>query len=92
MSEMEHNKGRLIPVGIDTEHFTEEDFDSLCDNGMVVIDGEVYEVQWEIQRGGLYGFAYVDEHEDGSISFNTYHYNGGGHWTEVVGRALEKGQ
>ena len=26
--------------------------------------------------------------EDGSIDFHTYHYNGGGHWTEVVEEAL----
>ena len=58
-------------------------------NGFVVIDGEIYSVEWEIKRGELYDFAYVDEHEDGSISFNTWHYNGGGHWTEVVEEALK---
>ncbi|MNW02099.1 hypothetical protein D3C71_1978350 [compost metagenome] len=69
--------------------FDEEAFEAYTENGFVVIDGEIYAVEWEVQRGELYGFAYVDEHEDGSISFNTYHYNGGAHWTEVVERALK---
>lgn len=89
MSDMEHNKGKLIPTNIDTELFDEDAFEQYTDNGFVVIDGEIYSVEWEIKRGELYDFAYVDEHEDGSISFNTWHYNGGGHWTEVVEEALK---
>ena len=89
MSDMEHNKGKLIPTNIDTELFDEEAFEQYSENGFVVIDGEIYSVEWEVKRGKLYDFAYVDEHEDGSISFNTYHYNGGAHWTEVVERALK---
>lgn len=90
MSEMEHNKGKLIPTNIDTELFDEEAFEQYTENGFVVIDGEIYSVEWEVKRGELYDFAYVDEHEDGSISFNTWHYNGGGHWTEVVEDALNE--
>lgn len=90
MSEMEHNKGKLIPANIDTENFTEEDFENLEDNGFVLIDGEVYEVDWEVRHGDAYGFAYVTENKDGSIDFITLHYNGGAHWTEVVEDALDK--
>lgn len=90
MSEMEHNKGKLIPVDVDTEHFTEEDYEQYTENGFAVIDGEIYEVEWEVRRGELYDFAYVTENEDSSIDFNTYHYNGGAHWTEVVENALDK--
>lgn len=89
MSDMEHNKGKLIPTNIDTELFDEDAFEQYTENGFVVIDGEIYSVEWEVKRGELYDFAYVDEHEDGSISFNTWHYNGGAHWTEVVERALK---
>lgn len=89
MSDMEHNKGKLIPTNIDTELFDEEAFEQYTENGFVVIDGEIYSVEWEVMRGQLHGFAYVDEHEDGSISFNTYHYNGGAHWTEVVEEVLK---
>lgn len=89
MSDMEHNKGKLIPTNIDTELFDEEAFDQYTENGFAVIDGEIYSIEWEVKRGELYDFAYVDEHEDGSISFNTWHYNGGAHWTEVVEDALK---
>lgn len=90
MSDMEHNKGKLIPTNIDTELFDEEAFEQYSENGFVVIDGEIYSVEWEIKRGELYDFAYVNQNEDGSIDFNTYHYNGGGHWTEVVEGALNE--
>lgn len=89
MSDMEHNKGKLIPTNIDTELFDEEAFEAYSENGFVVIDGEIYSVEWEIQRGQSGSFAEAKENEDGSIDFNTYHYNGGAHWTEVVERALK---
>lgn len=91
MSDYERNKGKLIPTGIDTENFSEEDFDNLFDNGYVEVDGEIYKVEWEIRRGDFEGFAEVSENEDGSIDFHTYHYNGGAHWSEVVENALNKG-
>lgn len=88
MSEMEHNKGRLIPTGVDTEHFTEEDYENYRENGFEVIDGEIYEVEWDIKRGELYGFQHASVDRYGIIHFETYHYNGGGHWTECVEAAL----
>lgn len=94
MSEVERNKGKLIPTGIDTELFNEDDFDNLFENGFVEIDGEIYEVQWEVKRDTDTPdyFADVTENPDGSIDFHTRHYNGGAHWTEVVEHALEKGK
>lgn len=85
MSEMERNKGTLIPIGVDTEHFGDEEFETYEENGFVVIDNEIYEVVWDI-RGDTdcYGFADVEVNSDGSISFHTYHYNGGANWTELV--------
>lgn len=47
MSDMERNKGRLIPTYTDTDLFQEHDFDMYRDNGFEVIDGEVYEVDNE---------------------------------------------
>ena len=89
MSDYERNKGKLIPVGVDTEHFTDEDFEAYVENGFAFIDGEVYEVQWEVERANdVPEFADVHVNEDGSIDFHTYHYNGGGHWTEVIEDAL----
>lgn len=89
MSEMEYNKGKLIPTGIDTEMFDDDAFDKYMENGYEVIDGEVYDVEWETRRGELYGFCNVKENDDGSIEFETYHYNGGGHWTELVEKKLK---
>lgn len=93
MSDMEHNKGKLIPVELDQKYLELDGWDLqevLEEKGLEMIDGQAYKVEWEVQRGELYGFAYVDKNEDGTIDFNTYHYNGGGHWTEVVERALEE--
>jgi len=92
MSDMEHNKGKLIPINLDLENYDEDTLDELLhDNDWQLIDGEVYSVEWEVKRGELYGFGQAKQNEDGSIDFNTYHYNGGGHWTEVVENALENG-
>ena len=92
MSDMEWNKGKLIPVNIDLENYDEDSLEDLLhDNDWYLIDGEVYSVEWEVKGGELYEFSHVKENEDGSIDFNTYHYNGGGHWTEVVENALENG-
>lgn len=91
MSDYERNKGRLKYAGIDTENFTDADFETYQDNGFAVIDGEIYEVKWEIK--GVRDepdWAEVKEDEDGWISFHTYHYNGGAHWTEVVEGALDR--
>lgn len=89
MSEYERNKGKLIPVDVDTEHFTDEDFETYTENGFAVIDGEVYEVQWEVKsESDAPDFSDVRVNEDGSIDFHTYHYNGGAYWTEVVEKAL----
>lgn len=91
MSEYERNKGRLRYAGIDTESFTDDDYDTYQENGFAVIDGEIYEVDWETK--GAYDepdFVEVKEDADGWISFHTCHYNGGAHWTEVVEGALDR--
>lgn len=108
MSEMEHNKGKLVPFELtessaktlvenkqeDLEYDTYleqiSDDPSWYDEDLVCIGRKWYKVKFEIRRGELYGFAEAKENSDGSIDFNTYHYNGGGHWTEVVEDALRK--
>lgn len=85
MSEMEYNKGILRPMNIDTELFTEENYEECFENGMVEIHGELYMVDWEVRRGDLNQINNVRVcDETGFIFFETYHYNGGGHWTELV--------
>lgn len=91
MSEMERNKGSLIPTGVDTELFSDEDWDSYTDNGFVVIDGEIYEVEWAVKcETDECGFADVSVDNDGNIHFHTLHYNGGGSLEEVIESALSK--
>ena len=66
MSEMERNKGKLIPT-----EMTEEIAMKLVNDRGEGLDG--YE-------------TYLEKFED----FHTYHYNGGGYWTEVVEAQLKK--
>lgn len=89
MSEVERNKGRLIPTGIDTEHFTEDNWDDMYSEGLVCIDGELYTVEWEVESECDYDFAEVKENDDGSIDFHTMHYNSC-HWSEVVEHKLNE--
>lgn len=85
MSTMERNKGRLIPQNIDTELFSEETFDDYRENGFVVIDNEIYAVEWDVKRElDCTDFAQVNVDRYGIIHFHTLHYNGGACWTEVV--------
>lgn len=106
MSEMELNKGKLIPFNL-TEDIAEQlvratgddlEYDnylkqvendySWYDEDLCRIKGKWYKAEFEIRRGELDYIAEAKENEDGSIDFHTYHYNGGGHWTEVVEEAL----
>lgn len=94
MSEMERNKGKLIPA---TDHLTIESFDGdndewadyLYNNDLMYIHGVVYRVEYEIESGDCYGFADVTKNDDGTIDFHTMHYNGGGSLEEVLEDALE---
>lgn len=110
MSEMEHNKGKLVPFKLTEEvarklvfnkegdyvlpDYCDTYLDQVSDDptyyGLAVIKGKYYAVEWEVQRGELYDFAEAKKNADGSIDFNTWHYNGGAHWSEVVEWALEK--
>jgi len=90
MSEMEYNKGKLIPIYVDTEHFTDEDYEMYTENGFELIDGEIYQVDWENRAEDLDEIARATVNSDGTIDFETHHYNGGAHWTEVVEYALKK--
>ena len=94
MSTVERNKGVLLATSIDTRHFTADDFEIYSELGFVAIDGEMYGVQWEVQREtdcDYFAEVEVDE-ATGNIHFHTMHCSGGGHWTEVVEEALTRDQ
>ena len=85
MSDYERNKGKLLPIDVDTEHFTEDEFDSYRENGFMVIANQIYKVVWEVERFMDYvEFADVEEKEDGSIHFHALFYNGGTWLEEVI--------
>lgn len=89
MSSMERNKGKLIPTNIDLENYSDDDIYNLYDNGMLIIDGEVYEVQYKVKaETDSVDFADVVVNPDGTIDFHTYHYNGGAGLSEVIESAL----
>jgi len=108
MSQMERNKGKLIPTEITEEiakqavidkgyllqEYYENYLEQFSDDpswyaeNVVRVGGQWYTVEFEIESGDLDFFADVKKNADGSIDFDTHHYNGGGHWTEVVEEAL----
>ena len=99
MSDYERNKGKLVPFNGTVEDLNnmfnkEIGIDDLpYDTGgmYAIVNDKIYQVQWEIRReDDVPEFADVKVNEDGSIDFHTYHYNGGGYWTEVVEGALEE--
>ncbi|AAQ64257.1 hypothetical protein KVP40.0188 [Vibrio phage KVP40] len=105
MSQMEYNKGVLHPTSKSIEELAEElvtdlpsYYDSkveyLLDNhvdyGLVLVCDKPYTVTFEAEREDLYHLARADVQENGDIHFETYHYNGGAHWTEVVEDALRE--
>ncbi len=56
--------------------------------GLVFIKDLCYRVTFENEREDLYQLARAEVQPNGDIHFETYHYNGGAHWTEVVEGAL----
>lgn len=97
MSEMEYNKGKLVPVTREEieKEYPEADFcdlDWTTDGKYIVLNGgQCYEPVFDVQLlGDLDDLANVDVGVNGVIYFETYHYNGGGDWTELVEEELEK--
>ena len=95
MSKMEYNKGCLIPVTWEEilAEFPDADMIDLpydTDGKYECFMGKLYRAEFEVQGGDLDQIARATEREDGTIEFETYHYNGGAHWTEVVEQGLRK--
>ncbi|CAL9979579.1 hypothetical protein VPHD484_0233 [Vibrio phage D484] len=101
MSEMEYNKGTLRPVTDEQLQKLDIDLPIYYDNiyqylkedgaewGIHFLNGRFYEVNYEAESEELTHIARATEEPNGDIQFETYHYNGGGHWTEVVEAALK---
>jgi len=95
MSEMEYNKGTLIEwefVDILAE-YPEADVDDLgwtTDEKFVRIGDRFFEVKFENKRDELDYINNLTDEGLGVYKFETYHYNGGAHWTELVERNLKE--
>ena len=84
MSEYERNKGKLIPVDVDTEHFTYNDFDTYIENGFEVIDGQIYEVEILQQSKLFKGDMRLIDEIDESITYNNLLAQTFKYWNEEL--------
>lgn len=70
-----------------SEGYSKEEWcrDSCFDSVYEILNGKIYKVVWEVERGEEPPVLLnLTKHFDGSIDFETYHYNGGAYWTEIV--------
>ena len=59
--------------------------------GVQRINGKFYTVEFKIEGGdAIDEWCNIIKNDDGSIDFDTYHYNGGAHWTELLEDKLPK--
>lgn len=91
MSSMEYNKGVLFKSSFDEalKEYPDADIDDLeWDTGsnFVCIDGRVFKVKWDSKNNYDWEpeINNVSKNDDSSFSFETYHYNAGAHWTELL--------
>lgn len=95
MSEMEYNKGKLVPVTWEeiVSEFPDADKDDLpwtTEETYERIGDKFYQTFFVVKRGELNHLDRTKAMDDGTIYFETYHYNGGAYWTEVVEKSLKK--
>ena len=95
MSSMEYNKGKLVPVTWEeiVSEFPDADKDDLpwtTEETYERVGDQFYQTFFVVKRGELDRLDRTKVMDDGTIYFETYHYNGGAHWTEVVEKSLKK--
>lgn len=90
MSRMEYNKGKLFPTTLEEvlKDFPNADIDDLSwetRGEYTIINNKIFKVVWEVERGeDPPELLNVTKHSDGSVEFETYHYNGGAAWEEII--------
>jgi len=104
MSQYERNRGKLIPVKGSLKYLAEsliKEIDSFygsklkefvsdpSEYGYEKIGETYYKVENHIRDGEMDDYAKVTANDDGSLEFDTYHYNGGAHWTEMVEQGIK---
>ena len=89
MSETYHCKGILKPTNIDTENFSEEDFETYRENSFIVANGEIYEPTYEINQIFDGDLSIFEEDSDGSFKFECVFYDGATWIGEILKEHLE---
>lgn len=93
MATVEKVAERMV-TELDTRfHLTKKDqfLYDIAEYGYQMFDGQLYRVEWDVEgETDCMDFADVVKDKSGVIHFHTLHYNGGGHWTEVVESELKK--
>lgn len=99
MSEFERNKKQLIPVTEDIEVIAENAItekskwfetkikqftDDPIEYGYVFINEVIYRVVDLPVEDHEPEYCNISKNEDGSFTFESYHYNGGAHWYELL--------
>lgn len=89
MSDMERNKGRLIPASLIQLHLEDNDPERLQEAGFIFIEryNQWYYVDYEVQGCTDMFFSEIEQ-VHGEIHFHTCHYNGGGDLSEVLNAEL----
>lgn len=89
MSRMAYNKGKLYPVVKEDilSEFPDACFDDLewdTDGKFTRIGDSLFRIEFEVEGGNLAEMKNVSVDDNGVVSFETYHWNGCAHWTELV--------
>lgn len=88
MSEMERNRGLLVPL---IGRISQSVQDDPSEHGLIEINGTLYKPLFEVERETeANGFAFVRKGDNNIIVFHTLHYNGGASLEEVIESALNK--
>lgn len=95
MSELERNRGNLYCVGpasdVQGDMDCYEFSDYLEEKGMLKIGDNIYTIVWYVESDtDCSFFAEVTPDDDGTITFHTMHYNGGGSLEEVLEPYVKK--
>lgn len=106
MSRMEYNKGCLVKESRTIKQVANDEifvcpkyykskvkyfldcFIHETDN-YTMINDILYRIEWDVKDGELDQINNVSK-EGEDIIFETYHYNGGGHWSELVESKIKK--
>jgi hypothetical protein len=96
---MEYNKGKLIRVDepiekiaerivVNMPSYYESKLEYFRDNhhefDYAILCGVLYRVEWISKSADLDEIYNLTKDENGDLHFETYHYNGGADWTELV--------